>query len=172
MAAKGVNKAIIDLYVSGLSIPLVAERVAPSKSTVRLILKEAGVLRSRTEGVRLAEACGRIPHMANKGRKFSSEAKMRMRLAKLGKGLGLSLKPSGYIDVTMGVNKGRGQHRVIMERALGRALLGGEVVHHIDENRSNNKEDNLMVMTRSEHCRYHALKRGQARSECHLGGDL
>lgn len=48
------------------------------------------------------------------------------------------------------------EHRFIAERILGRKLTRDEVVHHIDGNIRNNAENNLAVMTRSEHARIHA----------------
>lgn len=53
---------------------------------------------------------------------------------------------------------GRHEHRVVMEQKLGRELLPGEIVHHIDHNKKNNHPDNLMVMTQSEHARLHSTK--------------
>ncbi len=43
------------------------------------------------------------------------------------------------------------EHRVVAAEKIGRALLPGEVVHHIDGNRLNNHPDNLVVMTKHEH---------------------
>ena len=89
---------------------------------------------------------------------MSNETKKKISLAKLGRGKGISLKPSGYLEITMGKNKGRSQHTVIMENEIGRRLYQNEVVHHIDHNRSNNNISNLELMTRKEHCRFHALE--------------
>lgn len=46
------------------------------------------------------------------------------------------------------------EHRLVMERHLGRYLLPDEVVHHIDENQSNNAIENLQLFSNSgEHRR-------------------
>jgi len=50
---------------------------------------------------------------------------------------------------------GRHQHRVVMEKKLGRKLRKGEIVHHVDHNKKNNHPDNLQVMTQGEHARLH-----------------
>lgn len=50
---------------------------------------------------------------------------------------------------------GRHQHRVVAELKLGRPLVRGEIVHHIDGNKKNNTPENLMVMTQADHMRLH-----------------
>lgn len=60
----------------------------------------------------------------------------------------------GYIK-----ENGRHQHRVVMERKLGRKLRKGEIVHHIDHNKKNNHPSNLAVMTQAEHARSHMEQR-------------
>lgn len=54
---------------------------------------------------------------------------------------------------------GRHEHRIVAEQKLGRALLPGEIVHHIDGDHLNNDPENLAVMTQSEHIRIHAPRR-------------
>ena len=53
------------------------------------------------------------------------------------------------------------QHREIMEEHLGRELDPDEVVHHKDENKTNNELTNLQVMSRVEHSRLHKCKSKQ-----------
>ena len=57
---------------------------------------------------------------------------------------------------------GRHEHRVVAERMLGRKLKKNEVVHHIDLNKQNNDENNLVVLpSNSEHSHLHQiLKKG------------
>jgi len=51
---------------------------------------------------------------------------------------------------------GRHEHRVVAESVLGRPLRDGEVVHHIDGNKQNNKPENLMVFScQSDHAAWH-----------------
>jgi YHS domain-containing protein len=53
---------------------------------------------------------------------------------------------------------GRHEHRVVMEQMLGRKLRTGEIVHHIDGNRTNNDPSNLMLfMSQAKHAEYHAF---------------
>lgn len=50
----------------------------------------------------------------------------------------------------------RHTHRIVAEQILGRPLLPGEVVHHIDGDKRNNEPSNLMVFTsQSEHAKWH-----------------
>lgn len=48
------------------------------------------------------------------------------------------------------------EHRLVMEKRLGRYLTPEEVVHHIDFNKQNNNIDNLMLFeTRKSHSSFH-----------------
>ena len=49
------------------------------------------------------------------------------------------------------------EHRYVAESFLGRKLKKGEVVHHINGDKADNRIENLQVMTMAEHTRLHKI---------------
>lgn len=67
---------------------------------------------------------------------------------------------NGYVMIYVGNNKYVSEHRLVMERKLGRKLLPDEIVHHINETfegRSNNSVSNLQLTNRSDHLSHHMI---------------
>lgn len=56
---------------------------------------------------------------------------------------------SGYI----------GKHRLVLEKKLGRFLKSDEVAHHVNENKLDNRPENIELMSFSEHSRLHAKEK-------------
>lgn len=54
----------------------------------------------------------------------------------------LSKDKDGYIRLRIGSDR-RAMHQLIMEKMLGRKLLPGEEVHHLNGNRYDNRPENL-----------------------------
>lgn len=103
------------------------------------------------------------------GLKQSKEAKQKMSLAKKGKVIGDKNSNwkggksfvKGYIRVyspthLYSIKNYVLEHRLIAEQFLGRFLTKEEVIHHLDENKKNNKPENLLYFkTNGEHLSFH-----------------
>lgn len=108
------------------------------------------------------------------GRRHSIESKQKMSesLKKLNrcreksaswKG-GRTISTQGYVCINMPQHPKSNhnyvlEHRLVMEKHLGRFLEKGEVVHHIDKDKLNNRIENLRLTTASSHAHEHSLSR-------------
>lgn len=134
----GWNKAQLDeekirheYTVLQRPVPDIAKDMGVCAEVIYRRLRTMGVVKTRRKGVR-------APAWNNKGGSTDS---------------------AGYRLVHVKGKQVR-EHRVVAEKMLGRKLKPGEVVHHKNGDRSDNRPENLQVLaSHSEHMKEHARER-------------
>lgn len=123
----------------------------------------------RTKVTRICDDCGRedsrllreILTSANRkknGKDYCKKCSYKYRILPdmsgeksiLWKG-GKSLTRNGYYRINGGYYKGKYEHKVKMEKYIGREITKKEKVHHIDGDKLNNEEENLFLCKNKRH---------------------
>lgn len=131
-------KSVVDLYASGVNVREVARQLGTSRAAVKWRLKKAGI--AIRQKVRVDRAGAKNPQW--RGGKSNAR---------------------GYIRVNVGPSKHAMEHRLVMARVLGRDLVAGEIVHHLNGVRDDNRPENLTVTTLKNHEHYTYVKQLQKR---------
>lgn len=67
------------------------------------------------------------------------------------------ISSDGYVRISNDRTNTQTEHTRVAEKKLGRKIGKKEIVHHIDENRSNNDPDNLLIFrTNGDHTVHHS----------------
>ena len=128
-------KLIEQLYIEQETpVRQIASELNVSVGTIYNCLKKMGITRTNSEAHKGLQAGKDNPNW--KGGKYK--------------------KREGYVMVLSGKRKYKYEHQIVIEQTLGRPLLPGEVVHHINGGRSDNRPENLEVFSsHSEHMKRH-----------------
>ncbi len=133
----GWNKASVDLdkikkdYLARRPVKGIAKEYAVTERTIYSRLKKLGITRSNSES--------------------------HVGIPAWNKRNG-SIDSNGYRKLHVNGKQVR-EHRIVAEKMLGRQLKAGEVVHHKNGNRLDNRPENLEVFSsHSAHMKEHALK--------------
>jgi hypothetical protein len=64
-----------------------------------------------------------------------------------------------YKKIRISKTMTRDRHRIVMENSVCRKLSSSELVHHKNENKDDDRLENLELTTRSDHTRHHMTGR-------------
>lgn len=163
---------IISKYKDHQSVRMLGKEYGVDHGVISRVLRENGIIvRTKSESaaytwknhdfptIKMAEA-----EKKRRGSKLTAEHRRKqsesLRVYYAAHAKETIIRNDGYCSTYMPTHKmafgGRVlQHRLIMERFLGRELDSNEIVHHINEDRTDNRIENMTIMTRAEHALLH-----------------
>ena len=133
-----------DLYVGGATLAEIGKLYGISGHTVSRRLREAG-FHTRDKA---AAASGPLNHSWRGGRVTAR---------------------GGYIKVWIAPNEYRWEHRLILEKQLGRKLAKNELPHHRNSIPGDNRPENLKLVTTNTHRQEHIITSWSRKYDCCQG---
>ena len=174
----GFNEYLFDAYCKrNLSMKQIGQEIGTTPATILYHLRKNGIKTRNAadviRGMRRTEEQRKRMSVAQKGRVVSVETGRKISLAKKlnkhrspnwhgGKRTG---RHDGYVQIYYPEHPNSTkegyvmEHRLALEGKIGRLLETGEVAHHINGNRSDNRPENITLMTFKDHSRYHMKER-------------
>jgi len=150
------------LRLAGKSVGDIAAQLLVSKGSVSLWVRDLPQPEQYTKEYRAGKKAERLARLAEARAQAGPRRKQRLIG---GDGRWLIPAPTGYQGTTVSSGYYVYEHRYLMEQHLGRLLEPGEVVHHKNGNKFDNRLENLELKSESEHkaghCRARGIKTGE-----------
>ena len=150
-------------FYSLQSLNEIARIVKAAKSSISLWVRDIPQPKRFTKRHRHEQRLKRLKKLKEEREK---NKKIRKERVLSGDGRWMVPTPPGY----KGKSYIRGlyvyEHRLKMEEKLGRLLKSNELVHHKDENKLNNDDENLELKSRGDHTKHHHKEKEMMEMVC------